>query len=142
MTANMTDNFKYRISAGFRPGMMMSGFFVHCIITNEEQLDPKSTYFDAQEKPKYAIVLAYPYEDRKLKIRDTAYEKFSCTEDEYKFLNSCPDLKGREVYICVDVNSWAVSAERSGVWYRCQPGTMKRFDGLPLNAPAQKDVKQ
>ncbi|EEQ2264891.1 hypothetical protein O4D83_003440 [Escherichia coli] len=138
----MTDNFKYRISAGFRPGMMMSGFFVHCIITNEEQLDPKSTYFDAKEKPKYAIVLAYPYEDRKLKIRDTAYEKFSCSEEEYNFLNACPDLRGKEVFICVDVNSWAVSAERSGVWYRCQPGTMERFDGLPLNAPAQKDVKQ
>ncbi|EOY7532981.1 hypothetical protein ACQEGA_004513 [Escherichia coli] len=120
----------------------MSGFFVHCIITNEEQLDPKSTYFDAKEKPKYAIVLAYPYEDRKLKIRDTAYEKFSCSEDEYNFLNACPDLRGKEVFICVDVNSWAVSAERSGVWYRCQPGTMERFDGLPLNAPAQKDVKQ
>ncbi|EFN2091506.1 hypothetical protein MLP51_23905 [Escherichia coli] len=79
-------------------------------------------------------MLAYPYEDRKLKIRDTAYEKFSCTEDEYKHFNSCSDLRGKEVYICVDVNSWALSAERSGVWYRYQSGTMKRFDGKPLDA--------
>lgn len=27
MTGNMTDNFKYKISAGFKPGLMMSGFF-------------------------------------------------------------------------------------------------------------------
>lgn len=26
MTGNMTDNFKYKISAGFKPGLMMSGF--------------------------------------------------------------------------------------------------------------------
>ncbi|WP_447533535.1 hypothetical protein OSR39_01585 [Escherichia coli] len=49
MTGNITDNFKYKISAGFKPGLMMSGFFVHCIITNEEQLDPKSAHFDARK---------------------------------------------------------------------------------------------
>lgn len=26
MTGNITDNFKYKISAGFKPGLMMSGF--------------------------------------------------------------------------------------------------------------------
>ncbi|UMR98956.1 hypothetical protein [Escherichia coli] len=131
---------RYKVPAGFFPGMTMSGFFSHCIISNAERLDPSHRDFDPQkpEKPKYAIVLAYPHEDRKLQVRDVAYEKFSCTEEEYNFFNACPDLVDREVHIGVDVGSWATSSENSGVWYRYMPGTMKRYDGLSLDAPKQK----
>ncbi|HFO4987678.1 TPA: hypothetical protein ACHJ2P_004756, partial [Escherichia coli] len=104
------------------------------------ELKPGGTHYNPEAKPKYAIVIAYPYEDKKLKVRREEHERFSCTEEDFKFFNSCPDLKGKPVYLTVDVNSWATGSERHGVWYRFISGSMKRFDGQPLGAlPAGKE---
>ncbi len=136
----MLDNYRFNIPAGFIPGMTMSGHFVHCVIHNSDQVTPGNKDYDPEAKPKYAIVLAYPREDRKLQVRDAVYERFSCTPEEYAFLNNCPDLRGKEVHIGIDVGAWALSSERSGVWYRYLSGSMKRFDGQPLDAlPAGKE---
>ncbi|CAD6122372.1 hypothetical protein AOY57_17310 [Escherichia coli] len=134
------DSFPFPSPDGFVSGMTMAGYFIHVAVTNHEELKPGGSHYDPEAKPKYAIVIAYPYEDKKLQVRREEHERFSCTEEDFKFLNSCPDLKGKPVYLTVDVNSWSTGSERHGVWYRFISGSMKRFDGQPLGAlPAGKD---
>lgn len=126
------DSFPFPSPDGFASGMTMAGYFIHVAVTNDDELKPGSSHYDPEAKPKYAIVIAYPYEDRKLKVRREEHERFSCTEEDFKFLNSCPDLRGKPVYLTVDVNSWSTGSERHGVWYRFISGSMKRFDGKPV----------
>ena len=136
----VNDSFRFPVPPGFIPGMTMAGYFIHSVISNEDELKPGGAHYDPQAKPKYCIVVAYPAEDRKLKVRTTEYEKFSCSQEDYDFLNACPDLPGRPVYITVDVNSWATGESRHGVWYKFVSGSMVRFDGQPLGAlPAGRD---
>ncbi|EFM1468493.1 hypothetical protein HJI32_004267 [Escherichia coli] len=134
------DSFPFPSPEGFTAGMTMAGYFIQAVITNDDELKPGGTHYDPEAKPKHAIVISYPQEDRKLKVRSQAFEKFLCTEEDFKFFNSCPDLPGKPVYLTVYVNSWATGSERHGVWYRFISGSMKRFDGQPLGAlPAGKE---
>ncbi|HBN1710206.1 TPA: hypothetical protein L1241_003957 [Escherichia coli] len=134
------DSFRFPVPEGFATGMTMAGYFIHATIMNDDELKPTGSHYDPEAKPKHVIVIAYPYEDRKLKVRREEHERFSCTEEDFKFFNSCSDLKGKPVYLTVDVNSWATSSDRHGVWYRFVSGSMKRFDGQPLGAlPAGKE---
>ena len=136
---SVADSFIFPSVDGFVPGVTVSGYFVHVVVSNEEELRPGSVHYDPGAKPKYCLVIAYPREDKKLKIRCTEYEKYSCSQEDFDFLNACPDLPGRPVYFTVDVNSWAVGDSRHGVWYRFVSGSLRRFDGQPLGAlPAGK----
>lgn len=131
---SVNDSFGFSVPDGFTPGMTMAGYFIHVIITNEDELKPGGSHYNPEAKPKYAIVIAYPQEDKRLKVRRAEYEKFSCSQEDYDFLKACPDLSGRPVFLTVDVNSWAAGESRHGVWYRFVSGSLMRFDGLPLNA--------
>lgn len=134
------DSFPFPVPDGFMPGMTMAGYFIKSVITNDDELKPGSSHYDPEAKPKYAIVISYPQEGRKLKAQREEFEKSSCTEEDAKFLNSCPELPGKPVYITVDVNSWATGQERHGIWYRFISGTIKHFDGQPLGVlPAGKE---
>ena len=87
------DSFPFPSPEGFTAGMTMAGYFIHATVINDEELKPTGSHYNPEAKPKYAIVIAYPYEDRKLKVRREEHERFSCTEEDFKFFNSCPDCK-------------------------------------------------
>ncbi|HFD2652038.1 TPA: hypothetical protein ACF2XQ_005108, partial [Escherichia coli] len=74
------DSFPFPSPEGFTSGMTMAGYFIHATVINDEELKPGGTHYNPEAKPKYAIVIAYPYEDRKLKVRREEHERFSCTE--------------------------------------------------------------
>lgn len=129
------DTFPFKISKGFHTGMTMACFFVHPIIYNEEELNPSSDGYSPDAKPKYCIVAAFPFENRKLKTREASHVRFSCTEEEYNFFcSNVSELRGKEVYLGVEVNSWANSSDKHGVWYRYVSGSMRRFDGKPIGS--------
>lgn len=130
----MLDDFKFKNATpdGFKSGLVMCGFFSHTFIANQERLDLPSDNDNHDKKPKYAFAVAYPFENKKIQVRETEYMKFSCSEDDYIFLNSCTALSGQAVYVGCEPASWATGTENHGVWYKFISGTLIRFDGKPL----------
>lgn len=139
MNNPIADTFGYSLSKDFNVGMTMACIFLHPVIYNEDEITHGSSKFKPDAKPKYCIVTAIPVEDKRLKTRNTENVKFSCTEDEYNFfLSIYPELSGKEVYIGVEVNSWATDADKHGVWYRYISGSIRRFDGKPIHEKLPK----
>ncbi|HFJ3371705.1 TPA: hypothetical protein ACGT6A_005159, partial [Salmonella enterica] len=113
----MVDAFPYDIPDGFHPGTTFSGIFITAFIANADNLKLPSDHDNHEDKPKYAFSCAIPFENRKTQCREVQSVKFSCNEDDYKYLKSVADsLKFQPVRLVCVPDSWANSNTRHGVY--------------------------
>ncbi len=126
----MVDLFPYEIPDGFHPGTSFSGIFLTAFIANEENLKLPVGHDNHEDKPKYAFSCAIPFENRKNHCREMQSVKFSCNEDDYKYLKSVSEsLKFQPIHLVCVPDAWANSATRYGVYYRYVSNSLRRFDG-------------
>ncbi|HFE6713324.1 TPA: hypothetical protein ACF913_001624 [Salmonella enterica subsp. enterica serovar Newport] len=126
----MVDAFPYEIPDGFHPGTTFSGVFITAFIANADNLKLPPEHDNHEDKPKYAFSCAIPFENRKTQCRESQSIKFSCNEEDYKYLKSVAEsLKFQPIHLVCVPDAWANSATRYGVYYRYVSDSIRRFDG-------------
>lgn len=126
----MVDTFPYDIPDGFHPGTTFSGVFITAFIANADNLKLPPDHDNHEDKPKYAFSCAIPNENRKTMCRETQSIKFSCNEEDYKYLKSVNEsLKFQPVHLVCVPDAWANSNTRYGVFFRYVSNSIRRFDG-------------
>lgn len=126
----MVDAFPYEIPDGFHPGTTFSGVFITAFIANADNLKLPPEHDNHEDKPKYAFSCAIPFENRKTQCREVQSVKFSCNEEDYKYLKSVAEsLKFQSVHLVCVPDSWANSNTRHGVYFRYVSNSLRRFDG-------------
>ncbi|EEL1931977.1 hypothetical protein G9K97_004577 [Salmonella enterica subsp. diarizonae] len=129
----MVDTYPYEIPDDFRPGVTFSGTFIVPFIANADNLKLPADHPNHEDKPKYAFSCAIPYENRKTMCREVQSIKFSCNEEDYKYLKSVYEsLKFQSVHLVCVPDAWANSDTRYGVYYRYVSNSIRRFDGKPI----------
>ncbi|EEF8013710.1 hypothetical protein GWR30_22965 [Salmonella enterica] len=129
----MVDTFPYEIPDGFHPGTTFSGMFIIPFIANADNLKLPPGHDKHEDVPKYAFSCAIPFENRKTQCRETQSVKFSCTEEDYKYLKSVHEsLKFQPVHFVCTPGSWGNSPTQHGVFFRYIPNSIRRFDGKPI----------
>ncbi|EMF7249712.1 hypothetical protein V4F00_001720 [Salmonella enterica] len=129
----MVDAYPYEIPDDFRPGVTFSGTFIVPFIANADNLKLPADHPNHEDKPKYAFSCAIPHENRKTMCREVQSIKFSCNEEDYKYLKSVYEsLKFQSVHLVCVPDAWANSDTRYGVYYRYVSNSIRRFDGKPI----------
>ncbi|EBR8158601.1 hypothetical protein DOA20_26130 [Salmonella enterica subsp. enterica serovar Newport] len=132
MTDEFVDLFPYDLPENFRPGTTFAGVFVNVFISNQENLRLPVDDERHEDKPKYAFSCAVPYENRKTFTRESQSVKFSCNEQDYRYLQSVKEtLKFQPVYLVCVPDSWQ-SGNNHGLYYRYISDSIRRFDGKPV----------
>ncbi|ECT5249630.1 hypothetical protein ATT74_07655 [Salmonella enterica subsp. enterica serovar Panama] len=126
----MVDLFPYEIPDGFHPGTSFSGIFINVFIANTDNMNLPFDNPNHEDKPKYAFSCAIPVENRKTQCREMQSIKFSCNEEDYKYLKSVYEsLKFQAVNLVCFPGSWGNSPTQHGVYYRYVSNSLRRFDG-------------
>ncbi|EFQ5902187.1 hypothetical protein HZX00_003288 [Salmonella enterica] len=126
----MVDLFPYEIPDGFHPGTTFSGTYLTAFIANADNLNLPVGHDNHEDKPKYAFSCAIPFENRKNHSRDAHSVKFSCNEEDYKYLKSVHEsIKFQPVHFVCVPDAWANSATRYGIYFRYVSDSLRRFDG-------------
>lgn len=129
----MVDLYPYDLPDDFRPGTMFSGTFINVFVANTENLNLPPDDKRHESVAKYAFSCAIPFENRKTQCRESQSVKFSCTEEDYKYLKSVYEsLKFQPVHLVCVPGSWGNSATQHGVFFRYVPNSIRRFDGKPI----------
>lgn len=138
---NFLNLYQYRANSpeGFSATKTAGGHFVQSIA----QVPTPEDMMKANEKnqkldTKYYLVLAQPIPNKKMQTIDTVFERFKCTEQEYRYFQE-PKLKealqGQPVYLSFNDGSWG-NDKSNGVWYEYVSNSLIRYDGKPLDTPS------
>lgn len=129
-TNDFVDAYPYDIPESFRPGTTFAGIFLTAFISNLDDLKRPADDKRHTDKPKYAFSCSIPFENRKTFVRESVSVKFSCTEEDYKFLKSCHEsLKFQPVNLVCVPDAWANSDTSYGIYYMYVSDSLRRFDG-------------
>lgn len=128
--------FKHHMPEGFKCAAVQGGHFSHVLSDIQEtEVTGADGKKEIRQKEKFGFVLAVPFDNEKLRVRETEYRKYSCSQEDYQFLKSVEaEISEQPVYITFVPGAWATSRDNNGVWYQYVSGSLLRFDGKSLTA--------
>lgn len=128
--------FRDNCPEGFNPVNTAGGHFVHAIdqIPTPEDI-AKARENNKKSEIKYYLVLAQQHQNRSVQTIDTAFTRYKCTEEEFRYFSD-PKIKaalhGHPVYLSYQDGSWGTERS-SGIWYQYISDSLRRYDGKPLD---------